>query len=83
MADVRPYLEKLGEDIKADIIKKLREEEPLTVTAVAVRAKLHPRTARKRLLELVAEGKLVSREIERGTRLFFLNPEFEKEEPVL
>ena len=83
MADVKPYLEELGEDIKATIIEKLKEEEPLTITAISVRANLHWRTAKKRLLELVAEGKLVSREIERGTRLFFLNPEFEKEEPVL
>jgi len=78
MADVRPYLEELGEDIKAEIIKKLREEEPLTITAVSVRAHLHWRTAKKRLIELVDEGKVVSREIERGTRLFFLNPELRR-----
>ena len=80
MANIRPYLEKLGQDIKANIIEKLREEEPLTITAVSVRAKLHHRTAKKRLFELVDEGKVVIREIERGTKLFFLSPELKKED---
>ena len=80
MADIRPYLEKLGEDIKANIIEKLREEEPLTLTAISVRAKIRPQTARRRLRELVDEGRVVIREIERGTRLFFLSPELKKED---
>ena len=80
MANIRPYLEKLGQDIKKDIIEKLREEEPLTITAVSVRAKLHHRTAKKRLFELVDEGKVVIREIERGTKLFFLSSKLKEED---
>jgi predicted transcriptional regulator len=77
------YIEGLEASIKADIIESLKKEEPLTITAISVRANISRNTTTKRLFELVAEGKVVLREIEGGTKLFFLNPEFEKEEPVL
>lgn len=71
--------EHFGEPIKRDIIATLFKEEPLTTTAVARRAGLCWRTAKKRLLELIDENKVVSRKVE-GIRLFFLDPEFKKEE---
>ena len=67
------------EPIKRDIIATLFEEEPLTTTAVAKRAGLCWRTAKKRLLELVDENKVVLRKVE-GIRLFFLSPELKKED---
>ncbi len=77
------YMDRLEATIKADIIDALKKEEPLTITAISIRANISRNTATKHLFELVDEGKVVLREIEGGTRLFSLNPEFEKEEPVL
>ncbi len=70
---------KLSKLIKQEIIATLRNEEPLTVSAIAVRTELTWQTAKRRLNELVADGAVVLREIE-GAKLFFLNPEFKKEE---
>jgi predicted transcriptional regulator len=66
--------------VVADILAELEKESPLTITAVSVRSNLHWRTAKKRLLELVEEGKVVLKEIEGGTKLFSLNPDFKKGE---
>lgn len=62
-----------------DIIKALREEEPLTVVAVAQKADICWRTAKKRLLELVDENKVALRKVGK-MKLFFLNPELKKED---
>lgn len=73
------FLKQLGETVKFKIIAALRNEEPLTITAVAARTGLTWVTAKRRLNELVADGAVVLREIE-GAKLFFLNPKFKKEE---
>ena len=79
----RPYSKrtfaKLGNIIKKEIIATLRNEEPLTVSAIAARTELTWQTAKRRLTELIAEDAVVMREIE-GAKLFSLNPEFDKEE---
>ena len=79
----RPYndfLDKFREATKAQIIAVLRNEEPLTVRAVAVRTGLSYRTAQGRLFELVAEGAVALHSIDEKTKVFFVNPEFKKEE---
>lgn len=77
------FLEELGGKVKSKIIAALRKEEPLTITAVAARTGLTWITAKRRLNELVADGAVVLREIEGNTKLFSINPEFEKEEREL
>lgn len=66
--------------VKADILKALREGEPLTITAIAARTNLTWKIAQRRLLGLVEEGCVVMRKIEGSAKLFSLNPEFDKEE---
>ena len=67
------WIEDLGRGIKGDILEALREEEPLTIRAIANRANLSWQTARKRLHELVNEDEVIIKEIEGSTKLFFLN----------
>jgi len=66
--------------VKADILKALREEEPLTITAIAKRTNLTWKIAQRRLLKLVEEDCVVMRKIEGSAKLFSLNPEFKEEE---
>jgi DNA-binding transcriptional ArsR family regulator len=80
MLKIEACLKEFGEEIKADIIEALKKEQPLTITAIASRTSLSWKTAKRRLIELKEDGRIVLREIEGGTKLFFLNPEFEKEE---
>ena len=65
--------------VKADILKALREEEPLTITAIAKRTNLTWKIAKRRLLKLEGEGYVVRRKIEGSALLFYHNPEFDKE----
>jgi predicted transcriptional regulator len=72
-------IESLGAYVKSEIIQALREEEPLTITALSRRTNFTWKTVQRRLNELISEGKVVLREIEGCTKLFFLNPEFKEE----
>lgn len=71
----RAYLSTFKEGTKAKIIKAL-DDGPLTTTATAVRAEITWKTAQRNLFELVDEGRVELREIEGGTKLFSLNPDF-------
>ena len=70
----------MEEKINALIIAALHTEEPLTIKAISVRTKLSWITTKRRLNQLVANKVVLKREIEGGTKLFFLDPEFEKGE---
>lgn len=75
--EYRAYLSTFKEGTKAKIIKALNDG-PLTTTATAVKAEITWKTAQRNLFELVDEGKVELREIEGGTKLFTLNPDFRK-----
>ena len=79
MRNRKACYESFGEPIKKEILKTLRGEEPLTVNTVAKKTDLCWRTAKKRLLELVDENKVVLRKVG-GLKLFFLSPELKKED---
>ena len=66
------YLEDYEEKVKAEIIEMLQAEEPQTIPAVRHQTNVTYKTAKKWLLVLVDEEKVVMRQIG-GTKLFFLN----------
>lgn len=81
--DSKPYtrfLKKFSEATKAEIMAVLKNEEPLTVKAISARIEHSYVTTQKRLLELVADSEVISHSIDEKTKVFFVNPEFKKEE---
>ena len=66
------YREDYGTRLKATIIEMLKTEEPQTIPAVQRQTNVTYKTAKKWLLVLVGEEKVVMRQVG-GTKLFFLN----------
>ena len=66
------YQENYAARVKAEIIEMLQAEEPLTIPVVQHQRNVTYKTAKKWLLVLVDEEKVVMRQLG-GTKLFFLN----------